>query len=835
MNKYKITGMSCAACSARVEKAVSKVDGVTQCNVNLLTESMVVEGTASDSAILKAVVDAGYGASADGKEKVKNDKEDIKNNTAKNILNRFIVSFIFLAVLMYISMGHTMWGWAVPSFIDMHINPIGTGLIELVLTAVIMVINQKFFISGFKGLIHRAPNMDTLVALGSSASFIYSLVILFIMSVKFSAGLYDDAMHYVHDLYFESAGTILTLITLGKYLETYSKGKTTNALKQLASLAPKTAVVIRKDKEVTVNVDEVITGDIFVVKPGESIPVDGVVIEGYSAVDESALTGESIPVDKNVDDKVSSATINKSGYLKCRATAVGQDTTLSKIIQMVTDASATKAPIAKIADKVSGVFVPAVIAISIVTFIIWMIAQEYFGYALSRAISVLVISCPCALGLATPVAIMVGNGVGAKNNILFKTAESLEQTGKTHIVVFDKTGTLTQGKPSVTDVVKYSDMLLPYAYSIENKSEHPLAEAIVEYSESNKVKLLECTDFTSLTGSGLKGIVDNKTILAGSYRFISSKINISNQVTDKVNQFADEGKTPLLFACDDELLGIIAVADKIKDDSISAVNELKNMGIRVVMLTGDNKRTADAIGKQLGVDRIISDVMPEDKANVIKELKQFGRVAMVGDGINDAPALTQADIGLAVAQGTDIAIDSADVVLMNSKPSDVCSAIKLSRRTLINIKENLFWAFIYNAIGIPLAAGVWIPIIGWTLNPMFGAAAMSLSSFCVVMNALRLNTVNIHKKADKNKYIKNLVDINIANKEEKTLTKTIKIDGMMCPHCEATVKKALESIDGISEAKASHTDKNAVVTLTKDVDTTVLEKAVIDAGYTVIE
>lgn len=835
MNKYKITGMSCAACSARVEKAVSKVDGVTQCNVNLLTESMVVEGTASDSAILKAVVDAGYGASADGKEKVKNDKEDIKNNTAKNILNRFIVSFIFLAVLMYISMGHTMWGWAVPSFIDMHINPIGTGLIELVLTAVIMVINQKFFISGFKGLIHRAPNMDTLVALGSSASFIYSLVILFIMSVKFSAGLYDDAMHYVHDLYFESAGTILTLITLGKYLETYSKGKTTNALKQLASLAPKTAVVIRKDKEVTVNVDEVITGDIFVVKPGESIPVDGVVIEGYSAVDESALTGESIPVDKNVDDKVSSATINKSGYLKCRATAVGQDTTLSKIIQMVTDASATKAPIAKIADKVSGVFVPAVIAISIVTFIVWMIAQVYFGYALSRAISVLVISCPCALGLATPVAIMVGNGVGAKNNILFKTAESLEQTGKTHIVVFDKTGTLTQGKPSVTDVVKYSDMLLPYAYSIENKSEHPLAEAIVEYSESNKVKLLECTDFTSLTGSGLKGIVDNKTILAGSYRFISSKINISNQVTDKVNQFADEGKTPLLFACDDELLGIIAVADKIKDDSISAVNELKNMGIRVVMLTGDNKRTADAIGKQLGVDRIISDVMPDDKANVIKELKQFGRVAMVGDGINDAPALTQADIGLAVAQGTDIAIDSADVVLMNSKPSDVCSAIKLSRRTLVNIKENLFWAFIYNAIGIPLAAGVWIPITGWTLNPMFGAAAMSLSSFCVVMNALRLNTVNIHKKADKNKYIKNLVDINIANKEEKTLTKTIKIDGMMCPHCEATVKKTLESIDGVAEAVASHIDKIAVVTLTKDVDTTVLEKAVIDAGYTVIE
>ena len=835
MNKYKITGMSCAACSARVEKAVSKVDGVTQCNVNLLTESMVVEGTASDSAILKAVVDAGYGASADGKEKVKNDKEDIKNNTAKNILNRFIVSFIFLAVLMYISMGHTMWGWAVPSFIDMHINPIGTGLIELVLTAVIMVINQKFFISGFKGLIHRAPNMDTLVALGSSASFIYSLVILFIMSVKFSAGLYDDAMHYVHDLYFESAGTILTLITLGKYLETYSKGKTTNALKQLASLAPKTAVVIRKDKEVTVNVDEVITGDIFVVKPGESIPVDGVVIEGYSAVDESALTGESIPVDKNVDDKVSSATINKSGYLKCRATAVGQDTTLSKIIQMVTDASATKAPIAKIADKVSGVFVPAVIAISIVTFIIWMIAQEYFGYALSRAISVLVISCPCALGLATPVAIMVGNGVGAKNNILFKTAESLEQTGKTHIVVFDKTGTLTQGMPSVTDVVKYSDMLLPYAYSVENKSEHPLADAIVEYAEKGNVKLLECTDFSSLTGSGLKGIVDNKTILAGSYKFISSKINISNEVTEKVNHFADEGKTPLLFACDDELLGIIAVADKIKDDSISAVNELKNMGIRVVMLTGDNKRTADAIGKQLGVDRIISDVMPEDKANVIKELKQFGRVAMVGDGINDAPALTQADIGLAVAQGTDIAIDSADVVLMNSKPSDVCSAIKLSRRTLINIKENLFWAFIYNAIGIPLAAGVWIPIIGWTLNPMFGAAAMSLSSFCVVMNALRLNTVNIHKKADKNKYIKNLVDINIANKEEKTLTKTIKIDGMMCPHCEATVKKTLESIDGVAEAVASHIDKIAVVTLTKDVDTTVLEKAVIDAGYTVIE
>lgn len=835
MNKYKITGMSCAACSARVEKAVSKVQGVTQCNVNLLTESMIVDGTASESEIIKAVVDAGYGANAAGKENRNSEKTEAKNNSTKNILNRFIVSVVFLILLMYISMGHTMWGWPLPSFIDMHSNPIGTGLIELVLTAIIMVINQRFFISGFKGLIHKSPNMDTLVALGSSASFIYSLVILFIMSVKASSGLTDEAMHYIHDLYFESAATILTLITLGKFLESYSKGKTTNALKQLASLAPKTALVIRNGEEMVLSVDEVIVGDVFIVKPGESVPVDGVVIEGYSAVDESALTGESIPIDKNVDDKVSSATINKSGYLKCKATAVGQDTILSKIIKTVADASATKAPIAKIADKVSGVFVPAVIAISIITFIVWMIAQDSFGYTLSRAISVLVISCPCALGLATPVAIMVGNGVGAKNNILFKTAESLEQTGKTHIVVFDKTGTLTQGKPSVTDVVKYSDMLLPYAYSIENKSEHPLAEAIVEYSESNKVKLLECTDFTSLTGSGLKGIVDNKTILAGSYKFISSKINISNEVTDKVNRFADEGKTPLLFACDDELVGIIAVADKIKDDSISAVNELKNMGIRVVMLTGDNKRTADAIGKQLGVDRIISDVMPDDKANVIKELKQFGRVAMVGDGINDAPALTQADIGLAVAQGTDIAIDSADVVLMNSKPSDVCSAIKLSRRTLINIKENLFWAFIYNAIGIPLAAGVWIPITGWTLNPMFGAAAMSLSSFCVVMNALRLNTVNIHKKADKNKYIKNLVDINIANKEEKTLTKTIKIDGMMCPHCEATVKKTLESIDGVAEAVASHIDKIAVVTLTKDVDTTVLEKAVIDAGYTVIE
>lgn len=835
MNKYKITGMSCAACSARVEKAVSKIEGVTQCNVNLLTESMIVDGTANESDIINTVVNAGYGASAINSSNKKSEKDDNSKNSSKVVLNRFIVSVVFLLMLMYISMGHTMWGWSVPSYIDMHINPLGTGLVQLVLTTIIVVINQKFFISGFKGLIHKSPNMDTLVALGSSASYIYSLVILFMMSVKLSNGSVGDAEHYVHELYFESAGTILTLITLGKFLESYSKGKTTNALKQLASLAPKTAVILRDGRELTVSVEEVNLGDIFVVKPGESIPVDGVIIDGCSAVDESSLTGESIPVDKSIDDKVSSATINKSGYIKCRATAVGQDTTISKIIQMVTDASATKAPIAKIADRVSGVFVPFVIVVSIITFIVWMFVQDSFGYTLSRAISVLVISCPCALGLATPVAIMVGNGVGAKNNILFKTAVSLECTGKTQIVVFDKTGTLTQGKPVVTDIIGNKDILLKYAYSIEKKSEHPIANAITEYAEAENTKVLECSEFTSLTGSGLRGTIDGKEILAGSYKFISSKVRVNREFKEIVNKLADEGKTPVLFAFADELMGIIAVADRIKDDSYLAVNELKNMGIRVVMLTGDNKRTANAIGMQLGVDKIISDVLPDDKANVIKELKLSGRVAMVGDGINDAPALTQADIGIAVAQGTDIAVDSADVVLMNSKPSDVCAAIKLSRYTLTNIKENLFWAFVYNAIGIPLAAGVWIPITGWTLNPMFGAAAMSLSSFCVVMNALRLNTVNIHKKSDRKKYIKNLVDINITDKEDKILTKTIKIDGMMCPHCEAIVKKALEAIDGVSDVNASHTDKNAVVTLIKNVDTAVLEKAVVDAGYTIIK
>ena len=835
MNKFKVTGMSCAACSSRVEKAVSKVEGVTQCNVNLLTESMLIEGTASDNDIIDAVVKAGYGASrigADNKSK-NNDNSQEKSKSTKNLLNRFIVSLIFLLLLMYISMGHTMWEWYLPSFIDMHTNPVGTGLAELLLTTIIMVINQKFFVSGFKGLFNKSPNMDTLVALGSSASYIYSLVILFIMTVNVSNGA--DVMHYVHELYFESVGTILTLITLGKLLESYSKGKTTNALKQLASLAPKTATVIRNGNETTVGIEDVNVGDIFVVKPGESIPVDGVVIDGFSAVDESTLTGESIPVDKGIDDKVSSATINQSGYIKCKATAVGEDTVLSKIIQMVTDASATKAPIAKIADKVSGVFVPAVIGISIITFIVWMIAQDSFGYTLSRAISVLVISCPCALGLATPVAIMVGNGVGAKNNILFKSAVSLEQTGKTQIVVFDKTGTLTQGKPVVTDVIENNKKLLEYAYSLEKMSEHPLANAVVEYAISNNINLLECQNFESLTGNGLKGSIDGKQIIAGSYKFISSKIKLEQNTVDLVNVLADNGKTPLLFACENELLGIIAVADKIKDDSISAVQELKNMGIRVVMLTGDNKRTATAIGTQLGVDKIISDVLPNDKANIIKQLQEFGNVAMVGDGINDAPALTQADIGLAIADGTDIAIESADVVLMNSKPSDVCSAIKLSRKTLINIKENLFWAFIYNAIGIPLAAGVWIPITGWTLNPMFGAAAMSLSSFCVVTNALRLNTVNIHKKETSKKYLKRLVDINISEKEEESLTKTIKIDGMMCSHCEATVKKALESIDGVVQATPNHTEKKADIILTKDVDTAVLEQAVIDAGYTIIK
>ena len=841
MKQFNVTGMSCAACSTRVEKAVKSVDGVSDCSVNLLTESMSVDGNASSEDIISAVVNAGYGAT---EKNAKNKKTSVepqkKENETKKMLKRFLSSLFFLLILMYLSMGHAMWGWPLPSFL--HGNPIGIGLIEMLLAVIIMIINQKFFVSGFKGLVHRAPNMDTLVALGSGASFIYSTFALIAMTVKVSSGDADALMTYMHDLYFESAAMILTLITLGKTLESYSKGRTTNALKQLASLAPKTANVIRGGKEVSLGIDDVVLGDIFVVRPGESIAVDGVVVEGSGAVDESALTGESIPVDKTVGDKVSSATINQSGFIKCKATAVGEDTTISKIIQMVADASATKAPIAKIADKVSAVFVPAVLVISLITFIVWLFVQHSFSYTLSRAVSVLVISCPCALGLATPVAIMVGNGIGARNNILFKTAVSLEQTGKTDIVVFDKTGTLTQGKPGVTDVIEFDEQLVQIAYSLENQSEHPLAKAVCEYGEEKGTELLKCDEFNSVTGSGLTAVINGENIYAGNERFVSSYAEITDVVKKQIAELADNGKTPMLFARNGRLLGIIAVADKIKNDSIEAVKELKKMGVGVVMLTGDNKRTANAIGSAIGVDKVISDVLPGDKANVIKSLKKYGNVAMVGDGINDAPALTEAHIGFAIADGTDIAVESADVVLMNSRPSDVCAAIRLSRRTLVNIKENLFWAFIYNVIGIPLAAGVWIPITGWTLNPMFGAAAMSLSSFCVVTNALRLNLINIRNPKSDKKHHKNKInfddmktDFDKNVKEIDNMTKEIKIEGMMCGHCEATVKKVLEAIDGVESATASHEENKASVTLSKDVPDAVLDKAVIDAGYTIVK
>lgn len=840
MKQFNVTGMSCAACSARVEKAVKSVDGVSDCSVNLLTESMSVDGNASSEDIISAVVNAGYGATEkNAKSKKTSAEPEKKENETKKMLKRFLSSLFFLLILMYISMGHAMWGWPLPSFL--HGNPIGIGLIEMLLAVIIMIINQKFFVSGFKGLVHRAPNMDTLVALGSGASFIYSTFALIAMTVKASSGDADALMTYMHDLYFESAAMILTLITLGKTLESYSKGRTTNALKQLASLAPKMANVIRGGKEVSLGIDDVELGDIFVVRPGESIAVDGVVVEGSGAVDESALTGESIPVDKTVGDKVSSATINQSGFIKCKATAVGEDTTISKIIQMVADASATKAPIAKIADKVSAVFVPAVLVISLITFIVWLFVQHSFSYTLSRAVSVLVISCPCALGLATPVAIMVGNGIGAKNNILFKTAVSLEQTGKTDIVVFDKTGTLTQGKPGVTDVIEFDEQLIQIAYSLENQSEHPLAKAVCEYGDEKGTELLKCDEFNSVTGSGLNAVINGENIYAGNERFVSSYAEITDEVKKQISELADNGKTPMLFARNGRLLGIIAVADKIKNDSIEAVKELKKMGVGVVMLTGDNKRTANAIGSAIGVDKVISDVLPGDKANVIKSLKKYGNVAMVGDGINDAPALTEAHIGFAIADGTDVAVESADVVLMNSRPSDVCAAIRLSRRTLVNIKENLFWAFIYNVIGIPLAAGVWIPITGWTLNPMFGAAAMSLSSFCVVTNALRLNLINIRNPKSDKKHHNNInfddmkTDFDKNEKEIDNMIKEIKIEGMMCGHCEATVKKVLEAIDGVESATASHEENKAVVTLSKDVPDAVLDKAVIDAGYTVVK
>lgn len=832
MKQYNVTGMSCASCVARVEKAVNKVDGVTSCSVNLLTNSMSVDGDVKSSDVISAVEKAGYGASLKGnsyKENKSND-EPLKDTETPKLKKRLFSSLVFLILLMYISMGHMMWGFPLPSILAN--NHIAMGLIQLLLTGIIMVINQKFFVSGFKALIHRSPNMDTLVALGAGASFIYSVYALFAMT---NAQVNNDmslVMKYMDEFYFESAGMILTLITLGKMLESYSKGKTTNAIKGLMNLAPKKATILVDNVEKVVPVEEVKIGDIFVVKPGENIPVDGVVIEGESAVNESALTGESIPVDKSVGDNVSGATVNQSGFIKCKATKVGEDTTLSQIIKMVSDASATKAPIAKVADKVSGVFVPVVISIAVVTIIVWLLCGATFGNALVRGISVLVISCPCALGLATPVAIMVGNGVGAKNGILFKNATSLETTGKVSYVLLDKTGTITNGTPVVTDIIpseNYTeDNLLSYASSLESKSEHPLAKAVVQKAIDSSIKTLDTTDFKSLTSNGVSAKINGKTIVGGSVKHISSIANIDENIIKKADDLATKGKTPLLFVMDNQLLGIIAVADVVKSDSPKAIKELQNMGIKVVMVTGDNEKTAQAIAKESGVDEVIAGVLPDGKEKVVTQYKQKGMVAMVGDGINDAPALTRADIGIAIGAGTDVAIDSADIVLMKSKLTDVSGAIRLSRGTLRNIHENLFWAFIYNVIGIPLAAGVWIPIFGWTLSPMFGAAAMSLSSFCVVTNALRLNFLNI-RSSKRDRKIKNKTN----KKEKNTMTTTLKINGMMCPHCEATVKTALESIDGVTSAEVSHESGTAVVTLSKEVSDDVLKKAVVDKGYTV--
>ena len=832
MKQYNVTGMSCASCVARVEKAVNKVDGVTSCSVNLLTNSMSVDGDVKSSDVISAVEKAGYGASLKGnsyKENKSND-EPLKDTETPKLKKRLFSSLVFLILLMYISMGHMMWGFPLPSILAN--NHIAMGLIQLLLTGIIMVINQKFFVSGFKALIHRSPNMDTLVALGAGASFIYSVYALFAMT---NAQVNNDmslVMKYMDEFYFESAGMILTLITLGKMLESYSKGKTTNAIKGLMNLAPKKATILVDNVEKVVPVEEVKIGDIFVVKPGENIPVDGVVIEGESAVNESALTGESIPVDKSVGDNVSGATVNQSGFIKCKATKVGEDTTLSQIIKMVSDASATKAPIAKVADKVSGVFVPVVISIAVVTIIVWLLCGATFGNALVRGISVLVISCPCALGLATPVAIMVGNGVGAKNGILFKNATSLETTGKVSYVLLDKTGTITNGTPVVTDIIpseNYTeDNLLSYASSLESKSEHPLSKAVVQKAIDSSIKTLDTTDFKSLTGNGVSAKINGKTIVGGSVKHISSIANIDENIIKKADDLATKGKTPLLFVMDNQLLGIIAVADVVKSDSPKAIKELQNMGIKVVMVTGDNEKTAQAIAKESGVDEVIAGVLPDGKEKVVTQYKQKGMVAMVGDGINDAPALTRADIGIAIGAGTDVAIDSADIVLMKSKLTDVSGAIRLSRGTLRNIHENLFWAFIYNVIGIPLAAGVWIPIFGWTLSPMFGAAAMSLSSFCVVTNALRLNFLNI-RSSKRDRKIKNKTN----KKEKNTMTTTLKINGMMCPHCEATVKTALESIDGVTSAEVSHESGTAVVTLSKEVSDDVLKKAVVDKGYTV--
>ena len=854
MEQYNVTGMSCAACSARVEKAVKKVPGVTSCSVSLLTNSMGVEGTASEAAILKAVQDAGYGASPKGAasnaaHSTSADLDALADHETPKLKRRLIASLGFLLVLMYFSMGHMMWGWPLPHWFDG--NHIAMGLVQLLLAGIVMVINQKFFINGFKGLLHGAPNMDTLVALGSMASFVWSTYALFAMTRAQVDGNNELVMHYMMEFYFESAAMILTLITVGKMLEARSKGKTTDALKSLMKLAPKTATLLRDGAEVVVPVEQVQKGDVFVVRPGENIPVDGIVLEGSSAVNESALTGESIPVDKAEGDKVSAATTNQSGFLQCQATRVGEDTTLAQIIRMVSDAAATKAPIAKIADTVSGFFVPAVISIAVLTTIVWLLLGHELGYALARGISVLVISCPCALGLATPVAIMVGNGLGAKNGILFKTAASLEAAGRTQIVALDKTGTITSGEPKVTDILPAEGVteseLLTLAASLEQKSEHPLAKAVLAYAETETIACPDVTDFTALPGNGLSAKLDGMKIFGGNASFIATKVEVPEALQNDAAALSAQGKTPLFFGGAGRLMGVIAVADTIKEDSPRAIQELQNMGIRVVMLTGDNQRTADAIGRQAGVDEVIAGVLPDGKEAVIRRLQESGKVAMVGDGINDAPALTRADTGIAIGAGTDVAIDAADVVLMNSKLSDVPAAIRLSRATLRNIHENLFWAFIYNIIGIPLAAGVFIPL-GLTLNPMFGAAAMSLSSFCVVSNALRLNLFDVHSTKHDRKV--NPVSAPAAssapvaeapaedkesnsNQEDPTMKKTLHVEGMMCGHCEARVKKALEALPEVSEAVVSHTDGTAIVTLTADVSNETLKKAVEDQDYQV--
>ena len=886
MKQYTVTGMSCAACSSRVEKAVSKVPGVTACSVSLLTNSMGVEGDVPPETVIHAVEDAGYGASLKGQgtaaqaQSASEAEDALKDRETPVLKHRLIASLGFLAVLMYMSMGHMMWGWPLPHFMDG--NHVAMGLLQLLLAGIIMVINQKFFISGFKGLLHRAPNMDTLVALGSGASFIYSTYALFAMTDAQLKGNDTAVMSYMHEFYFESAAMILALITVGKMLEARSKGKTTDALKGLMKLAPKTAVIIRDGVETKVPIEEVKKGNVFVVRPGENIPVDGVVLEGTSAVNEAALTGESIPVDKAQGDPVSAATVNQSGYLRCEATRVGEDTSLSQIIRMVSDAAATKAPIAKIADRVSGVFVPAVITIAVVTTIIWLLAGQTFGFALARGISVLVISCPCALGLATPVAIMVGNGMGAKNGILFKTAVSLEETGKMDIVALDKTGTITSGEPRVTDVIPSGGVtekeLVSLALSLEKKSEHPLAKAVLLYAKEQQIDAPEAADFQALPGNGLSGTLDGASLAGGSFSYISGHTTVSAQEQASFERLASEGQTPLCFMKNGRLAGMIAVADVIKEDSPQAVRELQNMGIRVVMLTGDNERTARAIGAQAGVDEVIAGVLPDGKESVIRSLKEQGKVAMVGDGINDAPALTRADIGIAIGAGTDIAIDAADVVLMKSRLSDVPAAIRLSRATLRNIHENLFWAFFYNVVGIPLAAGLWYPIFGWKLNPMFGAAAMSLSSFCVVTNALRLNLFKMHdaskdhpmrKRAEKaankggekaenagavrmgaedtrsigqtaneNETVskemqKSENQKNHINMEGITMTKTMNIEGMMCGHCEARVKKALEALAGVESAEVSHEKGTAVVSMSADVADDTLKEAVEAQDYKV--